>query len=55
MFPCIWVEQFKRAIRELLRRMETPIANVSVSDGRNVVKTDENGKFFLKDTEKPVL
>ena len=25
----------------------TPIANVSVTDGRNVVKTDENGKFKL--------
>lgn len=25
----------------------TPIANVSVSDGRNVVKTDENGHFEL--------
>lgn len=30
----------------------TPIANVSVSDGRNVVKTDENGKFFLKGYRK---
>ncbi len=29
-----------------------PIANVSVSDGRNVVKTDENGKFFLKGYRK---
>ena len=29
-----------------------PIANVSVSDGRNVVKTDENGKFFLKGYKK---
>lgn len=25
-----------------------PVPNVSVSDGRNVVKTDENGKFTLK-------
>lgn len=29
-----------------------PLANVSVSDGRNVVKTDENGKYYLKGTEK---
>lgn len=29
-----------------------PIANVSVSDGRNVVKTDENGQFFLKGYRK---
>lgn len=29
-----------------------PIADVSVSDGRNVVKTDENGKFFLKGYRK---
>lgn len=26
----------------------TPMQNVSVSDGRNVVKTDENGAFSLK-------
>lgn len=29
-----------------------PLENVSVSDGRNVVKTDENGKFFLKGYRK---
>lgn len=29
-----------------------PISNVSVSDGRNVVKTDENGKFFLEGYRK---
>lgn len=30
----------------------TPMANVSVSDGRNVVKTDENGAFTLKGYRK---
>lgn len=30
----------------------TPMANVSVSDGRNVVKTDENGAFSLKGYRK---
>lgn len=29
-----------------------PLANVSVSDGRNVVKTDENGRFYLKGYRK---
>ena len=29
-----------------------PLANVSVSDGRNVVKTDENGKYYLKGYRK---
>ncbi len=29
-----------------------PMANVSVSDGRNVVKTDENGQFTLKGWRK---
>lgn len=30
----------------------TPISNVSVSDGRNVVKTDENGQFQLSGYSK---
>lgn len=30
----------------------TPISNVSVSDGRNVVKTDKEGKFTLKGYRK---
>ncbi|MDE6471107.1 MAG: PQQ-binding-like beta-propeller repeat protein [Eubacterium sp.] len=32
--------------------MGEPLANVSVSDGRNVVKTDENGEFTLKGYKK---
>ncbi len=30
----------------------SPLENVSVSDGRNVVKTDQNGNFVLKGYRK---
>lgn len=32
-----------------------PVSGVMVTDGRNVVKTDENGQFTLRGTEKHVL
>lgn len=34
------------------RKTGNPIANVCVTDGRNVVRTDENGKFKLKGWRK---
>ena len=37
---------------DLKQFCECKLANVSVSDGRNVVKTDENGKYYLKGYRK---